>query len=283
MTEEVVALPLSDLIHTKFMLGPKKIKSWNFKDKVSGKQNTGSQVWSHVYYDQENTPLMFSIDEVKSYSGMQTGKDLKSGFMSVSLQKELSDQIRAKVDTPLFNLAFLHRKTHWGAKGAKVTDPMEMRISYYGVVSDGKEKSPGSEDHYDDSLTANIAMKRTKQQPVVNLDLCSVEDAEGNAFSINALEGKVLKEVVIHVEKIVFALDKIRVHCNYRLIVVDEKAAPKVTTRRRLTQKAEPTADASVAAVGSTPAPVVPEHAPAPAPIAAPVDVAKSAKSATKA
>ena len=120
--------------------------------------------------------------------------------------------------------------------GAKILAPEMMRIIYEGVCVDGKlknEKNP-EEGAWDDTITGNLAMKKKGQQSVLDDNLCQIEDLDGKPYAWTALDGKNLKEVVFEVDKIVFG-DQIRVHLNYRLIVPEEKAVPKVTTKRRST------------------------------------------------
>ncbi len=202
----LVAIPFEHLVPTNFILGPKKVKSWSFTDMVTGERITGDQAWADVFYDVNENPLLFTIEKVKS----NTNNLGPGSMMSLSLQKEIAKKVRVAVDTPLFNLAYFYRAVYWGSRGAKIKDPSEMRTLFHGAVSD-------------DSLVAN--MKRKKQQLEVNFDMCSIQDADGKSFSVDALDGKMLKKVVVHVEKIEFS-DKIRVHCNYRLIVVDERSRP---------------------------------------------------------
>lgn len=232
----VEPIPFDQLEQTKFILGKKETNSWNFMDKATNKKRSGSQTYCEVFYEKPGQKLLFLIEDCKSFSGIQTGNNMKRGFMSLNLKKELSEKVRKAIDTPLFNLAFANRKELM-KNGAKIKEPAEMRIIFDGVVVDGKEKTPGSNDYWDDCLTANVPLKRKNQQPVVDDNICTIEDLDGAPYAWTALDGKKLKEVAIEIEKMTFDDKKIRVHCLYRLIVPEEKSAPKVLTKRRLAQR----------------------------------------------
>lgn len=235
---EVISIPLNELDPSKFMFSEKKSNSWNFKDKKTGKQRTGSKTYVELYYDKPGQKLSFVLNDVKSFNGIQTTDNFKRGFMSVNLKKEKSEQVRAFVDTPVFNLAFQYRNDLIKG-GNKINAPAEMRIIYDGVVVEGKDKPDGSGEKWDDQLTCTVPMKKKGQQPIVDDNLCTVEDLEGRPYAWSAIEGKNLKEVAVEVDKVVFA-DKIRIQGTYRLIVPEDKAAAKVTTKRRLEQKKRP-------------------------------------------
>lgn len=256
----VEPIPYQQLDQSKFILGKKELNSWNFVDKKTNKRRTGSQTYCNVYYEKPGQKLLFLLEDCKSFSGIQTGDNMKRGFMSLNLKKEISEAVRKAVDTPLFNLAFVNRK-EFMKNGAKIKEPAEMRIIFDGVVVDGKPKSEGSSEYWDDCLTANVPLKRKNQQPVLDDNICTIEDLDGVAYAWTALDGKKLKEVAIEIEKMTFDDKKIRVHCLYRLIVPEEKSAPKVLTKRRLAQRDAPADPAP----GDAPAQ---NDAPAPAPSA---------------
>jgi len=235
----VEPIPYQQLDQSKFILGKKELNSWNFVDKKTNKRRTGSQTYCNVYYEKPGQKLLFLLEDCKSFSGIQTGDNMKRGFMSLNLKKEISEAVRKAVDTPLFNLAFVNRK-EFMKNGAKIKEPAEMRIIFDGVVVDGKPKSEGSSEYWDDCLTANVPLKRKNQQPVLDDNICTIEDLDGVAYAWTALDGKKLKEVAIEIEKMTFDDKKIRVHCLYRLIVPEEKSAPKVLTKRRLAQRDAP-------------------------------------------
>ena len=257
-----VAIPLLDLDPTKFKFSSKKTKSWDFVDKAK-KKCSGSKQWVELYYENEGQKLCFALDDMKSFSGIQQGKDFKRGFMSLSMKKEISEMVRKQLDVPIFNLAFMHRKDLL-KNGAKIKEPAEMRIIFNGVVTDGQEKKDEPGKNWDDNITATIPMKKKGQQVIVDDDICVIEDVQGKPYSWTALDKKPLKEVAVEIDKISFS-DKIKVEMTFRLIVPDALAVPKITTKRRLEHRdmpttADATADpATAAATTSSTAPATQE------------------------
>ena len=239
MSAEVTALSLSELIPGKFMFSEKKHRTWDFMDKKTGKNRTGGQTYVELYYEKPLQKLCFVIENVKSFSGIQTTDNFKRGFMSVSLTKAQSDAIRAAVDAPIFQLAFQCRGD-LVKNGKKMVQSAEMKFMFNGVVQDGKEKKDKSGQplggNWDDSITGNIHMKKKDNQPVVDPNECEIVDLEGRPYAWSALDGKPIKELFCEVEKVTFD-DKIRVHCVFRSIVPEAKAGVKYVSRRRLEQK----------------------------------------------
>jgi hypothetical protein len=232
---DIVAMPIQDLEAEKFMFSEKKIKSWDFKNKKTGKQMKGAQPYVECYYEKPGQKLCFTIENVKSYNGVQTGENLKRGFMSVNLTEDMSKSVKKFVDSVIFQLCFNHR-AELVKNGKKITSPAEMRIIYSGCVTEGKDKEDGTGECWQDQLTANVPMKRKGQQSVVDDNLCVIEDLDSKPYAWSALDGVNLREVAVEVEKVTFA-EVIRVNMLYRLITPDEKAKPRVTTKRRLEAK----------------------------------------------
>jgi len=232
---EVVAVPLDQLDKSKFMFSEKKTKSWNFTDKKTGKQRVGAQTYTEVYYEKPGQKLCFLLEDVRSFNGVQTTDSFKRGFMSVNLKSEKSQLVRQYVDTPIFQLSFQHRASLIKG-GTKIQNPSEMRIIYEGIVKTGEEKKDGTGECWDDQLTCNVPMKKKGQQAIVDDNMCTVEDLDGRLYAWSALDGKNLKEVAVEVDKVVFG-DKIRINGVYRLIVPEEMARAKVTSRRRMEHK----------------------------------------------
>jgi hypothetical protein len=232
---EVISIPLSELDPMKFMFSEKKTKSWNFKNKKTGKQQSGSKTYVELYYEKPGQKLCFVINDVKSFNGIQSTDNFKRGFMSINLKEDKLKEIEKYFDTPVFNLAFQNRKEL--LKNARnVTQPAEMRVLYHGIVTPGKEKKDSPGEKWDDQLTCSVNMKKKGQQPVVDENSCVIEDLEGRPYAWSTLDGKPLKEVAIEVDQVVFG-DNIKVQGTYRLIVPEGQEAPKVTTKRRMEQQ----------------------------------------------
>lgn len=245
MTDDAdVAHNVAELVPSKFMFSKKETKKWDFFNKTTNKQTTGSNDWVEVYYDQVGRKLAFVIENVKCNTGIQTTDNFKRGYMSVTLNEDQSKMIREKVDDPIFQLAWEHRKDLFKS-GRKMEQPIEMKHSYRGVRQDGKEKKDkdknpvrgpnGDIQCWSDSVTADIAMKKKDQQPVVDENSCQIIDLNNQRYAWTSLGGKMLREVVCEVDKVVFS-DKIAVHCSFRLIVPDEvgSGGARYTTKRRL-------------------------------------------------
>jgi len=250
---EVVAIPITELEPSKFMFSEKKSRTWSFVDD-KGKPRAGSETYVEVYYDQPGQKLCFLMEDLKSFNGVQTGKNAKKGFMSLTLKADKSEQLKKYLETPIFHLSFQNRaaliKDH-----AKITQPAEMRIIFNGIITPGAEKPDGT-GVWDDQMTCTVPMKKKGQQAVVDENLCTVEDLGGRPYAWSALDGKNLKEVCIEVEKVIYG-PKIRIQGVYRLIVPEDMARAKVTTARRgVEQKKRPADHDSSPPVESAAAPV---------------------------
>lgn len=269
--EVVIANQLSDLKPTEFMMGEPQTKSWNFTDKT-GKQLNGSNNWVEIYYKTPGHKLNFIVENVKT-SGVKTDTDMRRGFMSITLSPEQSAQIRKAVDDPIFMLAWQNREKLY-KMGRKMTQPIEMKFAYRGVVKDGAERKDangvvqrggdGKVQVWADSITCNIPMKRQGNQVVVDAHQCQVVDLQERNYAWTGLEGKQLREVVIEVEKVVFN-DKVTVHCNFKLIVPNEvgNGGVRYSTKRRM--EAEVPSDPEAPKADAAPsAPAVAAAPPAP-------------------
>lgn len=235
---EVIAIPIQELDPHKFMFSAKKERTWNFKDKKTGNNRSGKQIYAEVYYEKPGQKLCFMMEDLRSFSGIQTTDSFKRGFMSINLKGDRSGQLYNAVDKPIFSLCYENRHLFMPDIAHTIVSPEMLMLLYKGVVSKGKKKKD-SDEFWDDSLTCNVPMKKKGQQVVVDDNLCQVEDMDGRPYAWSSLDGKTLKEVAVEVDKVTFDSGKntVRVNCTYRLIVPDEKARPKVTTRRRLEQK----------------------------------------------
>jgi hypothetical protein len=236
---EIVALPLKELEPTKFMFSEKKTKSWDFMDQKTKTKRNGSKTITHLYYGTPGSKLCFVLNNVKSYQGIQTPESFKKGYIQFTLSKEQSQELKTYLENPVFSLCYQHKNTLIKG-GNKIQAPAEMRIIYSGIIKDGKEKSEGSGEYWPDQISLDVPMKKKGQQVTVDDNLCTIEDADNTPYSWSALDGKNIAEVVVQVEEVSFgtaAGDKIRMKGVVKLISVDDKAAPKITTKRRMEQK----------------------------------------------
>lgn len=292
---QVVALQLSELEAQHFMFSAKQTKKWDFFNKKTNKQTVGSNDFVFVYYGHEHQKLAFVIEDVKTSTGVQTTDSFKRGFMSVSLTPEQSKQVRDAVDKPLRELVWQHR-ADLVKNGRKMQQQMEMNFLYHGVVTDGKEKkdkegnlqrgADGQPQCWNDSITADIPMKKKNQSPVVDENECQIVDPSDRPYAYTSLAGKTMKEVVVQVDKVVFS-DKIRVHCSFKLIVPadDSSNCVKYTTKRRLeaghSTPVNPPPAASAGAPSGATAPAASAPAPNPATTATATSSANPAASAS--
>lgn len=272
----VVAQPLEELQPTKFMFSPKETKKWDFFNKKTNKQTVGSNDWVQVFYDNDGQKLAFVLENVKTTTGVQSTDSFKRGFMSVTLTPEQSAQIRKAVDDPILMIVWQNREELF-RPARKMQQLVEMKCLFHGVVQDGKEKKDkegnlqrgpdGKIQVWNDSVTGDIPMKKKNQQVVVDENLCQIVDLTNRPYAWTSLAGKVLREVVVEIDKVVFS-DKIRVHCTFKSIVPNETGTggAKYTTKRRLEAAASEgqgsTASASAAAPAPTPTPTVATSAP---------------------
>lgn len=239
-----IALPISELQPSKFMLSKKETKKWDFFNKQQNKQMIGSHDWVEVYYDTPGQKLAFVVENVKTMTGVQTGNNFKKGFMSVTLTPEQSAAIRAAVDAPIFQLVWQNREDLY-KKGRKMTQPLEMKFAFKGVVQDGKEKKDkdgnfqkgpdGKVQVWQDSITGNIAMKKKNNQVVVDENVCQIVDLTDRPYAWTGLAGKKIREIVFEVDRVVFA-ESVVVHIDIKCVVPDEvgTGGTRYLTKRRL-------------------------------------------------
>lgn len=232
---EIIAVPINELEPEKFFFSEKKTKTWNFKDQ-QGKQQSGSQTYVELYYEKPGQKLCFLLENVRTYNGIQTTSNVKRGFMSVNLKDDHVKLLRQYVEQPVFQLSYANREVLLPG-GKKIKHPAEMKIIFEGIIKEGKEKKDNPDEKWDDQLTCNVPMRKKGQQPVVDDNLCTVEDLDGRDYAWTAIESKTLKEVAVEVEKVVFKKGAIRIHGTYRMIVPEDQAKPKVTSKRRLQQR----------------------------------------------
>jgi hypothetical protein len=236
--EEQLAVPIQELRKDQFKLSDKKVKSWNWTDK-EGKAHIGSQEFVEVYYGKKQSPLTFSISDVRTINGIQTSNDNKRGFMSVNLKEDQSSEIRKMLDDNLFDMVFENRKELL-KHGHKISHPSEIRLMFQGFVKDGDEKHDGTGGRYNDQITCTVPMKRKGQQIIVDDNVCIVEDLDGKPYNWMGLDRQKLKDIVIEVEKIIFGKD-ISVRGTIRLVVPESKSRPRVVTKRQVDNRSSTT------------------------------------------
>jgi hypothetical protein len=252
----IEALPIAD-VEDKIMLGPKLKRSWDFINQ-QGKPTSGCEWYTEPTYNGQ--PFVFVLDKVKSFRGIQVNKqNPKKGFMSLVTKKDLADDIRKYVDATLKN-ALLRHAVALDIKGAKTLTMEKLEMIYKSVIAEGKEKEGKPGEKWDDQFIANVDLKKVQQQWV--LDKCDVEDPSGTPYAYTSLDGLLLEEVSVEVEKIVIKASELCVKLKLRKILVDAKPVPKINTKRRIDQTKIDTAV-------STPAGAEPPRA-APAAVAEP-------------
>jgi hypothetical protein len=229
-SEEQLALSVSDIEASKVILSEKKTKKWQWKE--DGELKSRTQTYAEVYYGEEGRKLCFTLSDVKTINGIQTMTKFNSGFMSINLTPEQSQEVRNKLDNVLFKLAYENR-VEMMKKGGKISHPSEMRLMFQGFVKEGEEKKDKPGEFWGDQVTAKVPTKRRKQQVIVDDNLCVVEDLGGKPYSWTALDRKGLKEIAIEVDRMIFDKD-ITVRGSYRLIVPNEVSRPKIVTKRKL-------------------------------------------------
>jgi hypothetical protein len=237
ITAEVIP-SVSEVNKSDMILSDKKVKSWNWTDK-EGKTHAGSQDYAELYYKESGKKMAIALTDVRTINGIQTTNDGKRGFMSINLTDEQSSDIQKKVDDSIFNLVFDQRKDLL-KQGNKISHPSEIRLMFKGFIKEGDEKKDGG--RWNDQITVSVPMKKKSNQLVVDDNICSVEDLEGNPYNWMGLDRQKLKDVVIEVEKIVLGKD-ISLRGVLRMVVPDAKARPRVTTKRKLEQSDKDVSD----------------------------------------
>jgi hypothetical protein len=255
--EEQMAVELEEIESTKIHLSNKKSKTWQWKE--DGVLTSRSQTFAEVYYGDGTNKFNFTLENLRTINGIQTKEKHKSGWMSVNLKAEQSAEIRTKVDDPMFQAAFNSRKKMM-KKGNKITHPSEMRMMFQGIVKDGAEKQDGSGQCWEDQVTCTIPLKRKAKQLVLDENECVVEDLDGRPYPWTGIDGKRIREAVIEIERMVFGAE-ITVRAVYRLIVVDEKARPRVITKRKREKRVSPPAGEVDASETTTTMPLTTEEA----------------------
>lgn len=238
--EEVVAVPLNEMEPSKLMLTNVHTRTWNYKDKESGDMCSGSCPEAEVCYENPQQKFCFSLQNVRTITGIQTSVQYKSLFMSIALDEEQSAMAKAKFDPRMRELIFAERfnlmKGDPNLRDLK--DPSEIKYSYNPLVTPGKPKNDGSEDFYQDSITVTVPSKKDKKQVVIDSNACTVETADSKPYAWAAVTGGMLKEVVIEVRRVKYD-KKIKLCLEARLIVPDQVARSKITTKRKLDQSKE--------------------------------------------
>lgn len=229
-----MALELDDIKKDKLMLSDRKVRTWNYMQ--NGDHKNGSEVYAEVYYGKKGRKLQFSVSDVYTNTGIRPTVSKKRGYMAISLKKEVSKLIRQAVGQPLLELVFNNRVEMMPKKGSKFKEISHISFLWKGIVTEGEDKGDGSGETWNDSIICNVPMKRKGQQPIVDSNLCDVEDLDGETYAWAGLDKKRLKEVVLQVDKITFGKE-IVVRCTYRLIVADDKTQPRTMTKRKLEQQ----------------------------------------------
>lgn len=227
----IVVEELKDLDPSKILISGKKTRTFNYKDKNTGQTVPGSQSYVEVYYGENGNKLQFQMSDIISYKGIENGSQ-KKAYMRFSLQDEVSNLIKEKIHKPLIEQLFRNRKAL--IPKDKYPDQSFLEFNFKGLVSIGDTKDEKTGEKWNDSLTANVMMKKHKGQWTVDDNVCQVEDLDGKTYSWTALGGKKLSEVIVEVDKM--RLEKKWCYsCAVivRGIVPEEKAIPKVISKRR--------------------------------------------------
>jgi len=231
--KEIVSVDLTDLDPSKFMFSEKKTQNWDFPGK-NGKQCKGSKNFVEVYYEKPGQKLCFILKDVKSFNGIQVTDNFKKSFMSITMKEDMVKLVEKYLDTPICNLLLEH-KDKLLKDSKKIKDLGGLRILYDGIIKQGKDKADNPGQKWDDQMTCTVYMKKKQNQVVVDDGSCVIEDLQMRPYAWTNLDGKLLKEVAVEVEKITFG-DKIKIQGVYRLIVPDGEDKPKITSKRRMEQ-----------------------------------------------
>lgn len=234
---QVVESPsCDDIKQTEILISSRKTKVWKWQEEGESKSRT--QVYVDVYYGKPENPFVFTVEDVSTYQGIKVSGKSQTAYMSINLPSDISNKIKTVVDNAMFNKCYAKRADLF-AKGNKITQQSEMKIMYQGLIRDGDEKKDKDGNvtggNWPDQLTCTVPTKKKANQVIIDEQQCTIEDLDGKPYSWMALDGKKLKEVVIQVDRIVFDKD-ICVRGKYRLIVVNDKTAPRFMTKRRLEQ-----------------------------------------------
>lgn len=275
MQQPVVPPTPQDLKEKDFGLSQKEEKQWSFEK--DGKLIKGSKNMVKVLYgDPATNKLAFLLENVKSTQGIQA-KDMKNAYMLLTLTPDQSAALKKYVDETIFALIWKYKDNLVkGPKVRKMTNPLELRSVYNGVVKDGQEKKDktgtpqkgpdGAPLYWNDSISLSIPM--TKNQHVDH-NQCQILDLNNRPYAWTALENKMLREVVVEIDHVSFSSEGgIRVQCVARSIVPNEVGAGCVqyTTKRRLEVPAAEQQQQAATPSTTTPGSTTTSTAPTPAP-----------------
>lgn len=213
-------------------MSTRKENKWNWVE--NGEMKTRSETYA-LALNSAGQPLKFTLTDVRTVNGIQTGKKFTnkkgSAYMSINLTPEQSAEVKRFIDARLFDLCYANK--NYLKRGNQINHKQQMEMLFTGIVKQGNEKSDGSGDRWPDQITANVPTKIHQKQMVVDEAVCTIEDLNGSPFSWLGLQQTTrLAEVVIEVTKIVFK-DTISVRAQYRLITPDTQTVAKVTTQRK--------------------------------------------------
>lgn len=265
MQQPVIPPLPEELKRDAFTLVGQAPKTWNFNDKKTGTKIEGSKNFAHAMYGPNK--LAFAIEDIKRGKGIVV-KDEKSAYMMLSLTAEQSAKVRKYVDDVIFDIIWSRRTDLvQGPKVHKMTEPMQLRSNYNGIVRDGKPKidkttkvplksADGSPQFWADSITLNIPMAKGQ----VDTKKVRIVDLKDRPYAWTSLEDKDLKEVVMEVSEVSFTpTGDIYVKCVAKCIVPNEEGVGDVsyTTRRQaeLLSEKPKTEPAPVSKVSEQPTP----------------------------
>ena len=223
--DTLTVLPVEELQDTAFL----------FTDSNILRATREAEVW----YQTCGHKLTFSLENVKTKSGIQPTDAMFWGSMTVQLTPEQSALVQKHVDDIIFLMAYANREPMMRQHGWHIEKPYDLRLLYRGLVQEGVEKLDdldGKPQLEPDCITGNVAMRLSRKHRLkANKRECRVEDLLGRPFRSCDLRGKMLRKVVVQVDKVVFFKTPsipIRVDCSFRNIVVNE-AAPTYPPKRR--------------------------------------------------
>lgn len=253
-----IALPPTEMKAECFAISEKKTDSWDFVDKA-GKKIVGKKTTIKLYYDEDKetktpTKCAFVLENVKTINGIQPGKKLNQGFMSINLTPDQSAMVTKYIDDVIFQIVWKHREVLFKG-GSKLVHPMEIKNLFKGVVKQGDEqkdkdgnvvKGPdGLAKRWADSITCTVPMKKKQNQPVVDDTKCQVVDLRDRPYAWTALDRKELREVILEVDFITIGSPsnafEFKVQTVAKSIVPNEEGngGVKYTTKRRLEATSE--------------------------------------------
>jgi hypothetical protein len=236
-----VAPDVDDIDQSKIQFSQIDVKSWNFTDKDTQEQRSGSQKFVIPFYGHAGTPFCYTLYDVYTYGGIMHKGNRKSAFISFNLDKELSEKINEKVNVGFRNRLFEYIKLllPMAVKQGRITEISQMSVVFTGVISYGKPKENNPDECYSNQIVANISMKKKNQQWEVDNEYCTIEDSDSTPYKWTSLGQTKLAEVVIQVEKLIIDEKKGIIYPvqTVRAITTKDKSMPKVVSKRKLEQQ----------------------------------------------